>query len=81
MRPPIDPHREIFTVELLETITTADEPFTDLDGSWGTRVARPPGHGWRVADYSHDKRTTWTRRRSVIWPPRKASRGGGGWRR
>ena len=45
-----------------ETVVTADEPFDDADG-WGSRVKRPPRPGWRVADYSDERRTRWERRR------------------
>jgi hypothetical protein len=37
-------------VEITETVTTCDQPFTDRDGSWGTRIVRPPRPDWKVAD-------------------------------
>ena len=45
-----------------ETLVTDDEAFTDEDGGWGTRVKRPAGTGWQVADYSDERRTRWRRR-------------------
>lgn len=38
--------------ELIEVTTTRDAVFEDRDGAWGTRRARPPGPGWRIA---HDR--------------------------
>lgn len=64
--------------ELIETRTTRDQPFEDADGSWGSRITRPPGRGWRVADYSRDKKTRWMRRIPVLLPVRPSA---GGWRR
>lgn len=66
----------LFT-ELLETVTTRDEPFENSDGAWGMRVVRPNGKGWRVSDYTCDRKTRWLRRRPIIWPVQMA----GGWRR
>ena len=40
-----------------ETAVTHDEPFEAADGSWGSRIVRPDGGGWRILDYSHDKQT------------------------
>lgn len=51
--------------EVIETIVVRDQPFVDGDGAWGTRTTRPPGDGWRVADYEHEKRTRWERPRLV----------------
>ena len=48
--------------EIVETEVTSDEAFEAPDGSWGTSIVKPPGKGWRVADYSHDKETHWLRR-------------------
>ncbi|HEV2897261.1 MAG TPA: hypothetical protein VGX71_05350 [Pseudaminobacter sp.] len=62
--------------EIVEFISTPDEPFEDSDGGFGTRIMRPHGKGWRVADYSHDSKTLWSRRRAIV-PPKR--RGGGGW--
>jgi hypothetical protein len=47
-------------VEIIETVETRDEPFAD-----GTRTVPPPGDGWHIHDFSHEKRTTWTRTRLV----------------
>jgi len=52
--------------ELIEYASTRDAPFEDPDGGFGTRIVRPAGKGWRISDYSHERRTTWTRRRAVI---------------
>ena len=62
---------------MTEIRETRDHPFVDPDGGWGTRVTRPEGSGWRVIDFSHDKRTRWMRRRAVI-PSQLLS---GRWRR
>lgn len=56
--------------EIIESITTTDRRFEDIDGTWGSRITRPPGRGWRVADFSHDKRTRWMRRVPIPWPAR-----------
>ncbi len=69
-------HSEFY---LIETLTTCDEPFTDTDGGWGSRVAPPPDFGWKIVDYRLDRRTTWQRVRAITFGPRRASRGGGGW--
>lgn len=68
---------QLFT-ELIESLTTCDQPFEDADGSWGSRVTRPPGKGWRIVDFSHDRKTRWMRRVPVLWPVRPSA---GGWRR
>jgi hypothetical protein len=51
-------------IEVIETAETRDESFCDREG-WGTRPKPPPGGGWRLADFSDEKRTTWTRTRLV----------------
>ncbi|ULR46106.1 hypothetical protein [Rhizobium sp. K102] len=53
--------------EIIETITTRDQSFEDIDGGWGSKVTRPSGQGWRVADYSDDRKTHWMRRRPISW--------------
>ncbi|MER9563502.1 hypothetical protein [Mesorhizobium sp. M0571] len=65
--------------ELIETAVTRDEPFSDPDGSWGTRIVRPAGKGWRISDAHRDRHTKWMRRTPIIWQPVK--RAAGGWRR
>jgi len=64
---------------LIETTWTGDEWFDDplcLDPDpdcrccSGTRAARPPGLGWRISSFRHEKRTRWTCRRAVILPCR-----------
>ena len=47
-------------VEIVETVETRDEPFAD-----GTHAVPPPGDGWRILDFTHEKRTTWTRIRFI----------------
>jgi hypothetical protein len=54
-------------VELVEAAETRDEWFDDPQG-WGTKPKPPSGQGWRIADYSHEKRTRWERRR--LFPAR-----------
>jgi hypothetical protein len=63
------------------TITTKDEPFEVPDGSWGTRVSRYAGQGWRIIDCREDKKTIWLRRQPVVCQFWKGSRGGRGRRR
>jgi hypothetical protein len=62
MHDPRSTGRPLFS-EVVEFITTQDKPFSAPDGSWGTRIARPDGAGWRL---SSDKRTHWYRRRPVV---------------
>jgi hypothetical protein len=71
-----NPRQPRLFAELVESAVTRDQPFEDPDGSWGTRIARPAGKRWR-SDFSHDKRTGWTRRRPIV-PPRRIA---GRWRR
>ena len=66
--------------EILETHWLRDTPLDGRDGSWGSAVSRPEGRGWQIIDFSHDRRTTWMRRRPLVRAPRKATSGGGGWR-
>ena len=63
------------SLKVIEHVETRDEPFDDPYGlerdpelrfCSGTRVVRPPGRDWHIADYQHEKRTAWTRRRVVI---------------
>ena len=63
MRPPQPP--SLF-FEIVETITTRDEPFEGRDGSWGTSIVRPSGPGWRIADARRERHTKWVRR-PVVW--------------
>jgi hypothetical protein len=56
-------------LELVETITTRDRPFTDPDGGWGSRIVRPNGHGWHVLAAHRERFTTWVRRRLVVRNP------------
>lgn len=51
--------------ELVETQTTRDH----VDDA-GQFIRPPTGAGWRVVDYSHEKRTTWQRRRPIVLPRR-----------
>lgn len=53
--------------EVIENVTTPDQPFEDIDGGWGSKVSRPPGKGWRISDFSHDRQTRWMRRRPIAW--------------
>jgi hypothetical protein len=46
--------------ETTEVVITRDAPFED-----GTRVVRPSGDGWLIADFTHEKRTMWFRTRLV----------------
>ena len=70
MRAPIppDPRQGQLFVELSRTARRPIDRSKDSDGAWGSRVARPAGKGWRVSDYSHDKRTRWTRRLPIPVP-------------
>jgi hypothetical protein len=61
--------------ELIERVETRDEPFTDRDGAWGTRIAKPPGKGWRVLDFSREKTTVWMRRIPIVWRPVRTATG------
>jgi len=54
-------HMPLFR-EVTEVRETPDYSFEDPDGGWGTRVTKPEGGGWRIIDFSHDKRTRWVRR-------------------
>jgi hypothetical protein len=69
--------------EVVEVRVTRDEPFKAKDGSWGSRIVRPPGRGWHPFPIrlQSKRRTNWLRRRTFVVAPRRASRGGGGWRR
>ena len=49
--------------EVIETVVTRDH----VDDA-GQFVRPPPGAGWRVVNYSHEKRTTWLRRRPLVLP-------------
>lgn len=66
--------------EIVETAVTPDKPLEASDGSWRTKIRRPPGRGWRVIHFTRDRRTQLLRRRPVIFIPRRAIRGGQGWR-
>jgi len=72
-----DPRQLPLFLEVIETTVTRDRPFEADDGAWGSRIARPQGRGWRVSDFSHDRKTTWLRRRPVV----PAQRISGRWRR
>jgi hypothetical protein len=48
--------------EIVETVTTRDQAFSD---HWGTRATPPPGTDWAIADFSHDRRTTFARTRLI----------------
>jgi hypothetical protein len=60
------PRTDIF--EIIEVAETRDQPFSDQTG-WGSRPKRPQGDGWRISDFTHEKRTTWERRR--LFPARR----------
>ena len=45
----------------IEIATTRDVQVEEPDGTWTSRPCAPPGTGWRVADASDEKRTTWRR--------------------
>ncbi|HWK68589.1 MAG TPA: hypothetical protein VNS34_27000 [Rhizobiaceae bacterium] len=78
MRSP-DPHQDLLFGELIENLWTPDQPFEAADGSFGTMAARPPGAGWRIADYRKDRKTLWQRRLPIVSRPRRATKGEG-WR-
>ena len=58
--PPIQPRlfSEIAESQIIRDELTADGQF----------VRPPDGAGWRVADYGHEKHTTWQRRRPIVRP-------------
>ena len=60
-------HRNQLTLfaEIVETVINRDRV-----NNTGAFVRRPPGKGWQITDYSHEKRTTWQRRKPVILPRR-----------
>jgi hypothetical protein len=62
--------------ELLETVTTPDGACDETDGSWSIYSIPPPGVGWRISNFSRERRTTWMRRIPVVWRP---VRGGHRW--
>jgi hypothetical protein len=72
------PHQDTFTLEIIETVVRRDQPFEAPGG--GARISRSPGKGWSLVDCSRDRHTTWMRRKPAT-APRRASRGGGVWRR
>ncbi len=80
MRSP-DPAQLPLFGELIENLWTRDEPFETPDGSFGARIVRPTGYGWRIVDFRRDKRTRWQRRQPIVLGPRWATSGDGEWRR
>jgi hypothetical protein len=62
MRDTVKPRKQLrLFAEVIDTVVTRDH-VSDA----GTFIRPPPGRGWRVADYSQEKRTTWQRRRPVV---------------
>jgi hypothetical protein len=59
--PTSDPAQNGLFLEIIETRRTRDELVDDADGGWHSRVCPPPGAGWKVIDFSHDKWTRWQR--------------------
>jgi len=49
---------EVIEIEITRDFIAAD----------AVLIRPPPGSGWRVLDYSDEKRTTWQRRRAVVLP-------------
>ena len=37
-----------------EQTETADEAFSNPDGSWGSKLRAPAGPGWQVSDFNND---------------------------
>lgn len=58
--------------EVIEFATTRDEQFEAADGSWGSRINKPAGQGWRVIDSYRERHTKWIRRRPIPWALRSS---------
>jgi hypothetical protein len=69
--------------ERIETVWLPDVAVDLDDTSFAMLTGRPSGAGWRPLPLARQRQrhSGWVRRIAIPRAPRRASRGGGGWRR